>query len=283
MQVILLAGAGRMGSALLRGWIETMGAGYHFVALDPHAGPSLADIGAEPAPGSRFSHASTIRDLPSGLRPQVIVLATKPQSIGDVIADLRDRIDAETVLVSIAAGRSIRSISKAAGTGSPVIRVMPNIGASVARAVSAGFASTGTTSRQKTLVERLFTSVGQMTWLEKEEHLHLVTAVSGSGPAYYFAFCEAMIAAAEAEGLSSETARALAIGTVTSAGQLLACHPDPAHLRATVTSPNGTTAAGLASLLSHGVLEKLSRDTISAAARRSRELSQDPEKRGNCE
>ena len=273
METILLVGAGRMGGAMLRGWISAMGGGFHFVALDPHVGPSLTDIEDEPVPGSRFTHVAQAKDLPPDLRPKVVVLATKPQLISQAITDLRENIVSETVLVSVAAGVSTQSISAAASTDAAVVRIMPNIGALVGNAVSAGFASPKTTQSQKALVEKLFASVGQMTWLDKEEDMHLVTAVSGSGPAYYFAFCEAMIAAAEAEGLSADVASALAIGTVTSAGQLLAREPDPAHLRETVTSPNGTTAAGLAALLSDGALTSLSHDAIRAAAKRSRELS----------
>lgn len=273
MQTILLVGAGRMGGAMLRGWISGMGPGFHFVALDPHAGPSLADIGSEPVPGSRFSHFAHPAELPDTLRPKMIVLATKPQLLGQAIRDLRSTTDPDTVLVSVAAGVTTESIREMAGRAQPIIRVMPNIGALVGSAVSAGLASPQTTSQQKSLVDTLFSSLGQMTWLVNEDHMHLVTAVSGSGPAYYFAFCESMIAAAEAEGLPPEVSRALAIGTVTSAGQLLAGQPDPAHLRETVTSPNGTTAAGLLELTAGETLKNLSSRTIRAAAKRSRELS----------
>ncbi|MEO9780423.1 MAG: pyrroline-5-carboxylate reductase [Sedimentitalea sp.] len=273
MDSILLVGAGRMGGAMLRGWISAMGSGYHFVALDPHAGPSLADIGNEPVPGSRFTYVAQIKDLPPNLHPKVVVLATKPQQVNQAITDLGDCIVSDTVVVSVAAGVSTQSISGAAFTDAAIVRVMPNIGALVGSAVSAGFALPETLPHQKALVEELFASVGQMIWLDREEDMHLATAVSGSGPAYYFAFCEAMIAAAETEGLPSDIARALAIGTVTSAGQLLTRKPDPTHLRETVTSPNGTTAAGLGALLSNGELKRLSHDAVRAAAMRSRELS----------
>lgn len=270
MQSILLVGAGKMGSAMLRGWLANLDQSTRFVVLDPNTGPDLAK--ADHAPDDRSLYFKNVSDLPAGFVPDIIVLATKPQMVQSVVQALRSHIGQETTLVSVAAGVHCDTIKTAVPDGTAVVRVMPNIGALVGHSVSAAFACADTSDRQKTHVSALFKAIGEMTWLSSEEDLHLATAVSGSGPAYYFAFCEAMIDAAQDRGLPPETARLLAIGTVTAAGQLLANDPDPTKLREMVTSPNGTTAAGLDALTADGVMALTARNTLDAAAKRSREL-----------
>ena len=259
MQSILLVGAGKMGSAMLRGWLPNLDQSTRFVVLDPNAGPDLTKAGH--APDDRILYFKNVSNLPSGFVPDIIVLATKPQIVQSVVQALRPHIGQETTLISVAAGVHCDTIRTAAPDGAAVVRVMPNIGALVGHSVSAVFACADTSDRQKTHVIAPFKAIGEMTWLSSEEDLHLATAVSGSGPAYYFAFCEAMIAAAQDRGLPLESAR-----------QLLANDPDPTKLREMVTSPNGTTAAGLDALTADGVIALTARNTLDAAAKRSREL-----------
>lgn len=270
MRSILLVGAGKMGGAMLRGWRSGLGQSTHFVVLDPNVDPESSEDGD--GSGNQVSYCQDVLKLPTDYVPDAIVLATKPQLVQDVVKTLRPHVGAETILVSVAAGVSCDAIKSAAGAGTAVVRVMPNIGALVGHSVSAAFASTNTSDHQKTQVNALFEAIGKMTWLTSEDSLHMATAVSGSGPAYYFAFCEAMIAAAEKSGLAPDIARELAIGTMTAAGRILANNPDPAKLREMVTSPNGTTAAGLDALTANGEMALLVRKTVDAAAKRSREL-----------
>lgn len=270
MQSILLVGAGKMGSAMLRGWLDGFDQSTRFVVLDPNVSQDLSMAGN--APGDRVSYVKDVANLPSEYVPSIVVLATKPQMVHGVVQSLTSHLGQETTLISVAAGVHCDTIKGAAPAGTSVVRVMPNIGALVGYSVSAAFACSDTSGSQKAKVSALFEAIGKMTWLNNEEELHLATAVSGSAPAYYFAFCEAMIAAAQERGLAPEVARLLAIGTVTAAGHLLANDPDPAKLREMVTSPNGTTAAGLDALTADGVIAHLARETLDAAAKRSREL-----------
>lgn len=270
MQSILLVGAGKMGSAMLRGWLDGFDQSTRFVVLDPNVSPDLSK--ADHAPDDRVSYFKDVSNLPDGFIPGIIVLATKPQMVQDVVRSLSSHIGQETTLISVAAGVHCDTIKAAAPVGTATVRVMPNIGALVGYSVSAAFACADTSNPQKAQVSALFEAIGKMTWLSSEEDLHLATAVAGSGPAYYFALCEAIIAAAQERGLAPEVARLLAIGTVTAAGHLLANDPDPTKLREMVTSPNGTTAAGLDALTADGVMALTVRNTLDAAANRSREL-----------
>lgn len=270
MQSILLVGAGKMGGAMLRGWLAALDRSTRFVVLDPQDPPGLSEAGG--APDTRVTYVQDSLALPRDFTPDVILLATKPQLVEDVVKTLQGHIGPETTLISVAAGVHCATLKAAAPLGTSVARVMPNIGALVGHCVSAAYACADTSEPQKAQVSQLFEAIGRLTWLDDEDDLHLATAISGSGPAYYFAFCEAMIAAAQDGGLPPEVARVLAIGTVTAAGQLLAQDPDPTKLRDMVTSPNGTTAAGLTALTADGTLTQIARTTLDAAAKRSREL-----------
>lgn len=272
MTTIILAGAGRMGGALLRGWMAALGEGVRIYAVDPHAADTLGDIAAA-APGQpQFCHAATAADLPQGLIADAIVAACKPQLTPTALQALSGCAGPETLVVSVAAGVPLNTLQGVFAAPSPAVRAMPNIGAMLGRSATAAAASSDSTEAHRALAERLFRAVGSFSWLAREEDLHTVTALSGSGPAYVFAMCEAMIAAAQAQGLDCDTARTLAIATVTGAGRLLQETPDPARLRETVTSPNGTTAAGLQALGDSGLADAVFA-AITAAGARSRELS----------
>jgi len=213
-------------------------------------------------------------DLPDAEPASVIVLATKPHMIPQAIDGLAQRIGPQTLIISVAAGVSVATIKLASSASQPVIRAMPNIGAMVGYSVTAGFASRDTDPQKRALAAMLFGAIGQFSWLEHEADLHTVTAISGSGPAYFFAMCEAMIAAAMQEGLPADTAKSLVLGTVTGSGRLLEQNPDPTLLRGTVTSPNGTTSAGLHALAENDALSRLVAAAVSAARNRSAELSE---------
>lgn len=262
---ILLVGAGRMGGALLGGWKQTYASQAQIVVLDPNQNAK--------SPCDGFTPVANASDVPNDFEPDLIVLATKPQLIEKSVSELEHCIGLGTVRVSIAAGVATQTIAARMRSKAPIVRAMPNIGATVGHSVTAAYPSLGTTAKQKELVHELFLAVGKVYWLSAEDDLHLVTAISGSGPAYYFAFCEAMIATAIKEGLDSDLARQLAIGTVTCAGQLLSATPDPEALREAVTSPSGTTAAGIHALTGDGTFAELVELAIRAAKKRSREMS----------
>ncbi|GAA6208834.1 pyrroline-5-carboxylate reductase [Cognatishimia sp. WU-CL00825] len=273
MKTILLIGAGRMGSAMLSGWLKGLDMSAHFMAIDPNNKPNIGDLVEYPLPGKQFTYFKSPSEVPKHIKADAVILATKPQMVADAVKSVRAYVGPNTVLASVAAGVPTETIKTAIPGHPAAVRIMPNIGAMVGHSVSAGFASAEVTPDQKSLINKLFAAIGVFSWLASEDDLHTVTALSGSGPAYYFALCEAMVVAAQEQGLAEEVARNLAIGTIVAAGRLLEQTPDPTHLRKTVTSPNGTTAAGLEALGEDDALVKLAQNTINAAHKRSIELA----------
>lgn len=264
-----MIGAGRMGGAMLKGWTQALGSGFRFAVVDPHT--DWQNLGLTPGP--QLMLGRSLAELPGDYTADIVVLATKPQYVEAALAEARPATDTGTLVVSIAAGVATQTMQQAIGPGQAVVRAMPNIGALVGRSVTAAFASPEVTAAQRDLVGELFSSIGAFSWIGAEEDLHLITALSGSGPAYYFAFCEAMIASAIAAGLSEEVAKVLAVGTLVSAGRLVEDSGDPAGLRAMVTSPKGTTAAALDALGDGGALGALAARALEAARARSVELA----------
>jgi len=271
MKTILLVGAGNMGFAMLSGWLTSLASTYNFIVLDPAAAPRLATLSsAIKASTTAFGRPD---ELPADLQLDAIVLATKPDSVCSALQSLSKYLQQETVIVSVAAGLSIDQIRKTTTIDNPTVRVMPNIGAMVGHSASAGFASPNTLQNQLRTVQTLFDALGRFVWLDNEKEMHTVTAVSGSGPAYFFALCEAMIAAACENGLSPAVAAELVHTTCSAAGRLLEETPDSALLREQVTSPNGTTAAGLAALGQNEQLQRSISMAIQAARQRSMEMT----------
>lgn len=266
MKEIVLVGAGNMGGALLRGWVANWKRPVRYHVVDPQAGSPVEHPQAAcyRAPG----------ELPTGLVPDVMIVAVKPDKLLPTLLELKSRIAPGTIVVSVAAGVGLTRIRSVLDGKGVLARIMPNIGATAGYSVSAGFAESGLPPDARDLLQEMFSSIGQMTWLAAEDQLHVVTAVSGSGPAYFFAFCEALCAAASRQGLPDEVAKSLAVGTAISAGRLLARSPEPEELRRRVTSPNGTTAAGLAALAAGGSFEQIVQDAVDAARLRSVALSQ---------
>ncbi|MDO6729594.1 pyrroline-5-carboxylate reductase [Marinovum sp. 2_MG-2023] len=271
MKTILLVGAGNMGFSMLRGWLQSLDDTYRFVVADPMAGPRLERLDA--GVRARLLTVVELKNLPADMRPDAVVFATKPDGVCAAIETIHSHLLPETVLVSVAAGLQIAQMRKSAPGNQPIVRVMPNIGALIGQSASAGIASEQTNADQSALVEVLFRALGHFTWLRSEDEMHVVTAVSGSGPAYFFAMCEAMIASAIENGLSRDVAETLVLATCSAAGGLIEQTPNAALLREQVTSPGGTTAAGLAALARDAALQTVIASAIDAARKRSIEMA----------
>lgn len=257
---LVLVGCGRMGGALLEGWLARgLKPGSVWVS-DPDPAPKWADRGLH-------LNAAPPAD------PAVIVLAVKPQMMGDVLPALRDAAGPDTLIVSVAAGVRLAAY-QAAFPDRAIIRAMPNTPAAIGQGITALIGNDRAGGDDMRLAGALMSAVGRCVTLDDESQMDAVTALSGSGPAYVFHMIEAMAAAGEAEGLSPELALALARATVAGAGALaMADDTAPAVLRQNVTSPGGTTAAGLAELMDPDQgLPPLMRRTLRAAAARGREL-----------
>jgi len=267
-----LVGAGRMGSALLNGWIR---AGL--------VGPSSPVRVIEPTPPQSVlsavrQGAATVAEPPfsSNDADKLIVLAIKPQTLDAVLAELRPIADARTAVLSIVAGRTIASIAKglgAGGSGLPIIRTMPNTPAAIGQGITAAFASVGVDGSLKAAANALLEAIGEVVWLDREDLLDAVTAVSGSGPAYVFYLVEALAEAGVAAGLPRADADRLARSTVIGSAALLKSSPEtPAALRQAVTSPGGTTEAALKILMGEQGLSPLMRRAVAAALAHAKEL-----------
>jgi pyrroline-5-carboxylate reductase len=263
---LILVGCGKMGSAMLRGWIAAEAASRFFV-VEPMGMPpgfeTWANIAWHPA----------VDALPGDLTPDAVVFAVKPQVADEVVPDYRRWAHPGTLFVSIVAGKTLAGLTRHLGDAA-IIRTMPNTPAAIGRGITVACANPIVTSEQRELCERLLAAIGDSTWVEDEALLDPVTAVSGSGPAYVFLLIEALAHAGEAEGLPPNLALQLARCTVAGAGELARVSEEsPAQLRENVTSPGGTTRAALDVLMATDGLEPLLRQAVAAAAARSRELA----------
>ena len=265
---VVLAGAGKMGTALLSGWLARGLEARNVIIQEPNLTGEAAKLVGEHG----ITAVPSILALPSP--PSVILMAVKPQAMDSVLPALARLVGPATVVMSIAAGKSIASFERALPKGTAVVRAMPNTPAAIGRGISGAVANAETTAAQKQVCEDLLGAVGDIVWLEDEALIDAVTAVSGSGPAYVFLLTEALASAGEAAGLDAATAMQLARATVSGAGELLRqSASDPATLRQNVTSPGGTTAAALAVLMREGNgLNELMTEAVLAAQKRGREL-----------
>jgi pyrroline-5-carboxylate reductase len=263
---LVLVGAGKMGGALLSGWLDR--------GLKPDAVRVIDP--SPPADSAAFLAEAGIEAqavAPSGAVARVLVVAVKPQALGTVLPNLKLMVGEKTVLLSIVAGTTLRQFGEALGPV-PVVRSMPNTPAQVGRGITAAVANGAVDEAGKALVTRLLEAVGEMVWLEDEGMIDAVTAVSGSGPAYVFYLAVALADAGVEAGLPRHVADRLARATVAGAGELLHHSSLPAgELRKNVTSPNGTTAAALAVLMTDGGLAPLLTKAVAAAKKRSEDLS----------
>ena len=260
---LTLVGGGNMGGALLNGWLAAGLRGERVVVVDP--GPSSERRARWEAAGVE------VVPVPGEQKSDVLVVAVKPQVIDEAIEATRDTVTAETVVLSVVAGVGLEKLRSAYGPEPRCVRVMPNTPSQVGRGVSVCCPSDDAKAEDRDLVTKLMSAAGAVEWVEDERLMDAVTGVSGSGPAYVFHLVEALAAAGEAAGLPERLAASLALCTVTGAGELLhRSEETPEALRRAVTSPNGTTQAGLDVLMPE--LGDLMRRTVAAAAKRSAEL-----------
>jgi pyrroline-5-carboxylate reductase len=260
---LVLLGCGKMGGAMLQGWLKG--------GLDPDR---VQVIDPFPSDWLTSQAARGVMLNPAELAPAAVaVIAVKPQMMSQAAPQLVALAGQGTVFLSIAAGTPIAAFEAMFGAGTPIVRAMPNTPAAVGRGIAALIGNDAVSEAQMAMAEALLAAVGQTVRLSSEEQMHAVTGLSGSGPAYVFHMIEAMAAAGTAAGLAPDLAMRLARATVAGAGVLADASPEPAgQLRIDVTSPGGTTAAGLAVLMP--ALAPLMTATIAAAAGRSRELAE---------
>jgi pyrroline-5-carboxylate reductase len=261
---LLLVGGGRMGGALLTGWRDRGLA--QAIVIDP--APEAAKLG-----GPGISVLPSYAAIPPGFTPSAVILAVKPQAAAETLPAYA-RFAGRAVFISIMAGQTIRAIERMLGTNATVVRAMPNTPAAIGQGVTVAVADHQCSPRQKALAETLLSATGSFAWVEQEDLLDPVTAVSGSGPAYVFLLAELLEKAGIEQGLPPDLARLLARRTITGAGALLEVSPeDAAELRRAVTSPKGTTEAALAVLMAAENWPKALSDAVLAATERSRELA----------
>jgi len=267
---LLLIGAGNMGGALLKGWLA---AGLELEAIrvvDPRGAEEIRNTLDLPG----LSVSPSLAELAEVSPPRVMVFAVKPQFMKDVFAGAEDIPLDHTLLLSIAAGTRIAAFEKRFGPGTPVIRAMPNTPAAIGKGISALIGNRPADKEDMALAEALLSCLGEVIRVPSEDALDAVTALSGSGPAYFFYMVEAMAAAGVKAGLEPGAAMQLARRTFTGAAALLEnSGEEAADLRKKVTSPGGTTEAALGILMDQGGLMKLMEKVILTAAARGKELS----------
>ncbi|MCB2094083.1 MAG: pyrroline-5-carboxylate reductase [Rhodobacteraceae bacterium] len=258
---LVLLGCGKMGSAMLAGWLKR--------GLAP---PSVWVIDPEPSDWLKAQGVHLNAALPAD--PAIVLIAVKPQIMAQALPALAATGGGDTLFVSVAAGTTIAFYESVLGAATPIVRAMPNTPAAIGRGITAITGNARATAGHLDLAEALLSAVGQVVRLDGEHQMDAVTAVSGSGPAYVFHLIEALAAAGEAEGLSAALAMRLAKATVGGAGALAeAAEEDPGQLRVNVTSPGGTTAAALAVLMDDRQgFAPLLRRAVHAAAQRGQEL-----------
>jgi pyrroline-5-carboxylate reductase len=264
-KTIVLVGAGKMGAAMLQGWLGRGLNPSRLAVLEPQPADevkALSTRGVALNPGNKSSDAGAI------------VIAVKPQVAEAAVPPLAPMAGASTVVVSIMAGKTLGFLEKALPKAA-IVRAMPNTPAAIGRGITVAVPNANVSAAQRDLAHRLLAAIGQVEWIADEKLMDAVTAVSGSGPAYVFLLAESLARAGVAAGLPAELAAKLARETVAGSGELLHLSPlDAATLRQNVTSPGGTTAAALEILMAAADgLDPLLAKAIAAAAKRSRDLA----------
>jgi pyrroline-5-carboxylate reductase len=261
---LALAGAGKMGGAMLTGWLAGGLDPRRVVVIEPLPSPEIAALAAK---GIRLNPQA--KDTGA---VETLVVAVKPQSFREAGAVLKPFAGRSTLVVSIMAGATIASISDACGGA--VVRAMPNTPAAIGRGITVAVAAKNVSAAQRTVADALLRATGAVEWVDDETLMDAVTAVSGSGPAYIFLLAEELARAGVEAGLPTELATRLARETVAGSGELLRrSDASSATLRQNVTSPGGTTAAALEVLMGPDGMQPLMIKAIAAATKRSRELA----------
>lgn len=267
---LLLIGCGKMGGAMLAGWLEGPEAAGGVHVVEPHPA-GMGELARHP----RVTVHAGAESVPDDLAPGTVVLAVKPQSMDDALVPLKRFVAPGTCFLSIAAGKTLGYFEKRLGAAAAVVRAMPNTPAAVGRGITAYVANGNVTAGQKNRAHRLLEAVGEAVEAEREDWIDAVTALSGGGPAYVFLLIETLAAAGEKAGLPADFAMRLARATVSGSGELARRSPEPAaQLRVNVTSPGGTTAEALKVLMdpASGIQPVFDR-AIAAATARSKDLA----------
>jgi pyrroline-5-carboxylate reductase len=261
---LVLLGAGKMGGAMLEGWLARKLPPRKIVVIEPQPSKSIKALTKR---GVRLNPNGKIGDVAA------IVIAVKPQSAPEALPALASLVGKKTVAVSIMAGRTLAFLERALPDAA-IVRAMPNTPAAIGRGITVAVGNRRVTKAARKLAHGLLAATGAVEWVEDEALMDAVTAVSGSGPAYVFLLAEAMARAGAAAGLPVPLAEKLARATVAGSGELLHRSTEPAAtLRANVTSPGGTTAAALGVLMDRDGLEPLMTRAIAAATKRGKELA----------
>ena len=262
---LLLVGAGKMGGAMLDGWIARGLSTRRISIVEPQPAKAVKAL-------TRRGVKVNAKGKPA--EATAVVIAVKPQTAPEAVPPLGLSVGKSTLVLSIMAGRTIGFLEKALPPGAAIVRAMPNTPAAIGRGIAVAVANANVTARQRKLATDLLGTIGKVEWVDDEALIDAVTALSGSGPAYVFLLAEAMTKAGIAAGLPAELAGRLARETVAGSGELLhRSDLDAATLRQNVTSPGGTTAAALQVLMGPGGFDELLTKAIAAATRRSRELA----------
>jgi len=261
---VVLAGAGKMGSALLTGWLARGLDPKRVIVIEPYPSDGIRSLAAG---GIRLNQAAEEIGAAAAL-----VIAVKPQTFGDAAPALRPLVGSPTLVVSIMAGTTIAMLDTVCGGN--IVRAMPNTPAAIGRGMTVAVAAKGVNEKQRTMADALLRATGAVEWIDDEALMDAVTAVSGSGPAYVFLLAEELARAGVSAGLPADLAAKLARETVAGSGELLhRSDLDAATLRQNVTSPGGTTAAALNLLMGEHGLKELMTRAVAAATKRSQELA----------
>ncbi|KAB2886552.1 MAG: pyrroline-5-carboxylate reductase [Pseudorhodoplanes sp.] len=262
---LTLVGAGKMGAAMLEGWLARGLPARNVTIFEPQPSNEVALLARK--------GVSLNPDKTRAPKSAVTVLAVKPQVATEVAPTLAVLVPENGLVISIMAGKTLAFL-EAGFAHAAIIRSMPNTPAAIGRGITVAVANARVSPEQRNLADALLRATGAVEWVNDEKLMDAVTAVSGSGPAYVFLLAEAMAKAGMAAGLPSDLAVRLARVTVEGAGELMHRSPlDPATLRKNVTSPAGTTAAALEVLMAPGALDELMTQAVAAATKRSRELA----------
>ncbi|MFK7839076.1 MAG: pyrroline-5-carboxylate reductase [Bdellovibrionales bacterium] len=265
---ITLIGCGRMGGAMLKGWLNS-DIQARYTIIEPFGQPDFTKENPDIAYGKEIS------DVESNIKKSdIIILAVKPQMMIEVCSALKHIIQKNCLILSIAAGQTINNFEDYFGSDQPVIRVMPNTPSAIGQGMSVAVSNPHATNAHKDIVTKMLDCSGKTAWVEDEDLMNAVTAVSGSGPAYIFHLIEAMATAGEHVGLDAETSMILARQTVIGSAALAGSQSDTSAtaLRENVTSPNGTTAAAL-DVLMDGRFQDILNAALMAAKKRGEDLA----------
>lgn len=260
---VLVIGNGNMGGSMLRKW---------------HNDPSLAVTVVSPRlpqePLDWVKYCQSVNEI-ENQKFKVIAITIKPQKVAEVLPDYKNKLEKDGVAISVLAGASLKTIAGHFSEGAAVVRAMPNLPAKIGQSMTGMMANESASEDQRKLAEDLMKSIGEVVWVQKEDDINRVTAISGSGPAYFFEVARVFIEAAKDLGFSAEDATKLVLQTMKGSAELaLSSEQSVEDLRKAVTSPKGTTEAGLKELMKDGELAGLLKKTTQAAYDRAQELAQ---------